>query len=152
MTESLAQLPAVPACVGTDGDVWFSTYRAEVEWCQRICAGCPLRAACLTAAMARDEQYGVWGGQLFTRRWVSGSVPSDSEAGGWLVVGRDGRGLLVFAWRPTPEEAEQHLAALLEDGRRRGRLVAQARAAERRGSSLRALKHPVSASDLGVAA
>ena len=108
------------ACAGTDGEAWFATDPATVALCQRICADCPLRSACLAGAVARDEQYGIWGGQVFTRRWVSGSVRPNGEAGGWFLVGRDGHGLLVFAWGSTEDEAEQRLAERLEEGRRRG--------------------------------
>jgi hypothetical protein len=33
-----------------------------------ICGRCPVRAACLAAATARKERYGVWGGENFETR------------------------------------------------------------------------------------
>ena len=123
MTEQVQ--PVVPGCAGTDGEAWFSTDRATVALCQRICAGCPLRTACLAGAMARDEQYGIWGGRLFERRWVSGRVFHHQ---GWWAVGQDGHGLPVFAFSPSRARLEQRLANLLAEGRRRGRLVELVRA------------------------
>lgn len=51
-----------------DPDMWFpdptDDYRQAVEVCM---AACPLREACLEAALTRREPDGVWGGVLFRR-------------------------------------------------------------------------------------
>ncbi|RIQ37442.1 WhiB family transcriptional regulator [Jiangella rhizosphaerae] len=39
-----------------------SRKRAQESKAKRICQMCPVREPCLDEAMARDEQYGVWGG------------------------------------------------------------------------------------------
>lgn len=52
-------------CRENDGDLWFSHHPAEVELAKSLCAGCPVRAACLAGATDREEPWGVWGGELF---------------------------------------------------------------------------------------
>ena len=49
----------------TPTDVFFSEDIGEIAHAKRICAECPVLAACLEGAIARQEPYGVWGGQLF---------------------------------------------------------------------------------------
>lgn len=55
------------ACGTGDPDVWFAQTPAEVELAKSLCRGCPVRAACLSAALERAEPWGVWGGQLLER-------------------------------------------------------------------------------------
>lgn len=55
-----AQLP----CHRTDPDLFFADLPADVERAKEICAPCPFKVACLTAALERREPWGVWGGQL----------------------------------------------------------------------------------------
>lgn len=55
--------PALP-CRSHDADLWFAESPAEVEQAKALCAGCPLRQACLAGALERREPWGVWGGQL----------------------------------------------------------------------------------------
>ena len=70
-----AALPAPPpalvgaACKGADPDLFFGpdaefvTGRQEREAkAKAICAGCPVRDACLAYALDAREAYGVWGG------------------------------------------------------------------------------------------
>jgi WhiB family redox-sensing transcriptional regulator len=52
-----------------DPDLWFlergdGAGTAAVK----VCAGCPVREACLEAAVRRNEQHGVWGGAGGNRR------------------------------------------------------------------------------------
>lgn len=51
------------ACLGwTDLD-WIDPEPDQAQLCRVICAGCPVRAQCLTAALASGEPWGIWGGQ-----------------------------------------------------------------------------------------
>lgn len=49
-------------CAEVDPDLWFPEQGQNAVWAKRICAGCPVTAECLEAALARDERFGVWGG------------------------------------------------------------------------------------------
>lgn len=46
-------------------DLFFSDEPGEISQAKAVCAGCPVLAQCLEAALDRREQFGVWGGQLF---------------------------------------------------------------------------------------
>lgn len=59
---------AIPSCVGTDPEMWFSLDPMVVDSCLTVCASCPVRAVCLAGAVARREMWGVWGGRLFLPR------------------------------------------------------------------------------------
>ena len=50
---------------GTLTALFFSDQLPHIARAKAICAGCPLRTACLEGAGARREPSGVWGGQLF---------------------------------------------------------------------------------------
>lgn len=50
---------------GSLTDVFFSDHVADIARAQAICATCPVIDACLDGAIARQEPWGVWGGQLF---------------------------------------------------------------------------------------
>lgn len=50
-----------------DPELWFAERPAELELAKSLCAGCPMRAACLAGALDRGEPWGVWGGELFDR-------------------------------------------------------------------------------------
>jgi WhiB family transcriptional regulator, redox-sensing transcriptional regulator len=55
------------ACQGQDPDDWMDDRPGRPTAAARaVCAACPVRAACLAHAMARDEPWGMWGG-LTTR-------------------------------------------------------------------------------------
>jgi hypothetical protein len=55
-----------PSCAGTDHpDLFFSDDPAEVEQAKATCRTCPIATACFAGAVARDEQAGVWGGEVF---------------------------------------------------------------------------------------
>ena len=63
------RMPADPACQGADPGLFFGPeFEAVRARAQRIaaakavCAGCPVRRACLDGALARGERYGVWAG------------------------------------------------------------------------------------------
>jgi WhiB family transcriptional regulator, redox-sensing transcriptional regulator len=63
------RLPGDPACAGADPGLFFGRdgetprERARrVAKAQGYCHQCPVRTACLNAARARGERFGVWGG------------------------------------------------------------------------------------------
>jgi WhiB family redox-sensing transcriptional regulator len=64
----LDALPRPPAwteqalCAQIDGDMFYPDDGARRPDIKRICGGCPVRAQCLTAAMANKEEHGIWGG------------------------------------------------------------------------------------------
>lgn len=43
-------------------ELFFSVIREEQEIAKGICRECPCRRACLTEALERREDHGVWGG------------------------------------------------------------------------------------------
>lgn len=45
---------------------------------KELCAECPIRATCLSAALERREPHGVWGGELF----VDGRVVASKRGRG----------------------------------------------------------------------
>lgn len=63
------------ACAHAEPDLFFpisSTGRAleQIAKAQAICAGCPVRQACLEFALEHDLTYGIWGG----------TIPEDRQA------------------------------------------------------------------------
>lgn len=63
---NLDELP----CRLVDPDLFFAESPIEVERAKALCQDCPVRAACLTGALERQEPWGVWGGELL----VAGTV------------------------------------------------------------------------------
>lgn len=56
----------LPCRIG-EADLWFSENPTELEQAKRLCADCPVRAACLAGALERGEPWGVWGGEILER-------------------------------------------------------------------------------------
>ena len=54
-------------CQQYDAALWFAESPADVELAKTLCGGCPVRVDCLAGALARQEPWGVWGGELFVR-------------------------------------------------------------------------------------
>ena len=54
-------------CRSGDADLWFAESPAELERAKALCGSCPVRVACLTGALEREEPWGVWGGEIFER-------------------------------------------------------------------------------------
>ncbi|WP_372341900.1 WhiB family transcriptional regulator [Nocardia sp. CC227C] len=54
----------IPCRVGNP-DLWFAESPAQLEEAKALCASCPIRQGCLTAALDRGEPWGVWGGEIF---------------------------------------------------------------------------------------
>ncbi len=73
---SLTSLPPITddpwrtraACDGTDPELFFAGDTASVEAARALCAGCPVRAQCLEAALDLGEMHGVWGGMAEGQR------------------------------------------------------------------------------------
>lgn len=54
-------------CQVADADLWFADDPRDLERAKVLCVDCPLRTACLQAAIDRAEPWGVWGGEIFER-------------------------------------------------------------------------------------
>jgi WhiB family redox-sensing transcriptional regulator len=54
-------------CLMVDPELFFAESPEDVETAKAMCAECPVRAACLTAALDRQEPWGVWGAELFVQ-------------------------------------------------------------------------------------
>ncbi|MEE6280201.1 WhiB family transcriptional regulator [Georgenia sp. MJ170] len=67
-----------PCQEATDADLWFAEQQSDVEHAKSLCRRCPVREACLRGAIAREEPWGVWGGEVFV--------------GGEVVATKRGRG------------------------------------------------------------
>ncbi|MFC4745434.1 WhiB family transcriptional regulator [Gordonia hankookensis] len=57
-------------CQVADADLWFAEDPRDLERAKAMCAECPLRDACLRAALERAEPWGVWGGEILDRGTV----------------------------------------------------------------------------------
>ena len=58
---------AYAACRGADPELFFSDGDIGSSWAQvnrakLICRGCPVRATCLSWALASGQEAGIWGG------------------------------------------------------------------------------------------
>jgi WhiB family transcriptional regulator, redox-sensing transcriptional regulator len=49
-------------CRGHPPGLFFPSDAAGVETARKICAACPVRAACLEYALTSQIKHGVWGG------------------------------------------------------------------------------------------
>ncbi|QIS05747.1 WhiB family transcriptional regulator [Nocardia brasiliensis] len=63
-TTRAREVKEVP-CRAGDPDLWFAESPVQLEQAKALCASCPIRKGCLTAAMDRREPWGVWGGEIF---------------------------------------------------------------------------------------
>jgi len=54
-------------CQENDAELWFAERPVDVELAKALCLGCPARAGCLAGALARQEPWGVWGGELLVQ-------------------------------------------------------------------------------------
>jgi len=55
-------------CRSSDNpDLWFADTPTELERAKTLCVDCPVRSECLAGALARQEPWGVWGGEIFER-------------------------------------------------------------------------------------
>jgi len=49
-------------CASTDPELFYPEKGGSTREAKKICAGCPVTAACLQYALDMDERYGVYGG------------------------------------------------------------------------------------------
>lgn len=56
------------ACRGIDSDLFFPGRGESNHEAKAVCAVCPVREACLDAAIANREPLGIWGGLTETER------------------------------------------------------------------------------------
>jgi WhiB family redox-sensing transcriptional regulator len=66
LAQALRRSMEVP-CLQVDPELFFADSPNDVETAKAMCADCPVRAACLTAALERREPWGVWGAELFVQ-------------------------------------------------------------------------------------
>ena len=53
------------ACSALPTAMFFTDDVAEISTAKRVCLRCEVRSECLDSAVARREQFGIWGGHLF---------------------------------------------------------------------------------------
>jgi WhiB family redox-sensing transcriptional regulator len=74
-------------CRTNDPELWFAESPQDLELAKELCGYCPVRQACLAAALARREYSGVWGGEILHRGAViprkrpRGRPPKQRRAG-----------------------------------------------------------------------
>jgi WhiB family transcriptional regulator, redox-sensing transcriptional regulator len=57
----------LPCRSGDNPDLWFADTPDDLEQAKTFCVDCPVRVECLAGALARQEPWGVWGGEIFER-------------------------------------------------------------------------------------
>ncbi|WP_373298350.1 WhiB family transcriptional regulator [Nakamurella endophytica] len=63
--DALAEQPRTDLpCHTGDPDLFFAERPEQLEQAKALCGPCPVRAECLAAALARNEPWGVWGGEI----------------------------------------------------------------------------------------
>jgi WhiB family redox-sensing transcriptional regulator len=57
-------------CSETDPDIFFPEKgeHTSSHAAKRVCASCPLVVPCLTGALERNEEFGIWGGSSYKNR------------------------------------------------------------------------------------
>jgi WhiB family transcriptional regulator, redox-sensing transcriptional regulator len=63
MHDGLALDRALPC--RREPELFFAEAPEQIEQARALCRQCPVRRACLDAALRRAEPLGVWGGELF---------------------------------------------------------------------------------------
>lgn len=66
LEQALRRSLEVP-CLTVDPELFFAESPEDVETAKVMCGDCPVRAACLAAALERREPWGVWGAELFVQ-------------------------------------------------------------------------------------
>ena len=62
-------------CAQVDPELWFPEKGESSRPAKRICQRCPVQAECRSAALARCEQYGIWGGLTYKERLGHNAAP-----------------------------------------------------------------------------
>jgi WhiB family transcriptional regulator, redox-sensing transcriptional regulator len=91
-------------CRRHDPAMWFADDPADLERAKALCAGCPIRLACLAVAIHRAEYTGVWGGHILDRGTI---VPHKRPRGRPRKHNRD----RVAAGTPDASIQEHHMIA-----------------------------------------
>lgn len=55
-------------CLQVDPAIFHVEKDSSVAPAKQVCETCPARTSCLEDAMARNEQWGIWGGRTPTER------------------------------------------------------------------------------------
>ncbi len=123
------------ACRGTDPEVFFPVAEsgpareAQVAAAKAVCAGCPVRAECLTEALARIP-YGIAGGLTENERRRLRTGQRTRGRGGLSAAARE-----VLSDGPRPGMTDRERAGvgreLLANGRRPRQVAAACRVSER---------------------
>ena len=50
------------ACKGMDPAIWYPTMGGSNKRAKEVCDACPVKSECGEAALARREDFGIWGG------------------------------------------------------------------------------------------
>lgn len=66
LTHSLAVVRNDVLPCHTDPDLWFAKDNDGAMRAKSACLPCPIREACLSAAVDREEPWGVWGGEILS--------------------------------------------------------------------------------------
>jgi hypothetical protein len=68
----------------TEGsDLWLSDQIADRDEAAILCKSCPIKAQCLTAALARHEDFGVWGMRDLSASWCRDTRKGAPRSRGW---------------------------------------------------------------------
>lgn len=97
VTSQLDRLP----CVVAGPLAFFAEDPAVIEFAKQLCADCPVREACLAAALEREEACGVWGGELI----VNGAVAARKRG-----RGRPPKTAVTLTAR-APQDGDREVAA-----------------------------------------
>lgn len=57
-------------CAQTDPEEFFPDKGASTRAAKALCAGCPVKAECLSYALKHNERFGIWGGASERERRV----------------------------------------------------------------------------------
>ncbi|MEU7154087.1 WhiB family transcriptional regulator [Streptomyces sp. NPDC045456] len=110
-----------PLCSYDDPELWYSPHPDERALAKSMCLRCPLRRACLAAALDRAERYGVWGGlDASERRWLAADDARwvDDEGRLRLACGTEPALRAHGRYGETCETCTAAHAARVEAGRR----------------------------------
>ena len=67
LSDSISDVLYSVPCRSDDPELFYAVSPTDVELAKALCRDCPVRAECLAGALARQEPWGVWGGELFVQ-------------------------------------------------------------------------------------